>query len=1070
MRLIRYFLLWLILSGVLCKSVAQINTYGYPSFNAYKVQSDATTLFYDIAQDNRGVVYVISNDRLIKFSGSKFEANDYFNNYPTIAYEPNEGKIYIGGPSDFGYLTYDNKGRENFVSLVNTLPEGTDIEDAYFDDHIYVKNDSVFFLGRGAVVVYDIKNNKSERWPIPELSRCAAMGSGIYTTDENNELCLVTKNGIIPQGAKFDDLFHILLDAEELSSSKNVITGATGVYTYDKEKNRISLAKINKFSQQIAQKTGQADKIKAIGNNRYGISNRGANKLGSVIIVDSTFTIQEIINKTAGVRSNVSLNIRKFDDVLWTIGYDVTSVAVNSPVRRFTDAAGYSGDIISVFVTDDNTMFVLTTECVYVKKNEDAPTFIRLDDIDENATSIYACKFTDPYTNKDYCMIGSTKGLYFIDKNLNVINKSDIRQALAHQFKYDPKHIYIYGTEIKRLNVLPNLKLEEDTTFVPIESDAFYSDNDSILWTRSRTLLTSRINVITGKSKDFSHLGKISGIPTVEGDLEILSLRTTPTHNNLVIYDPKNNSIEKCNLVDGIVDFNDNFNISALTKYGNGYLACSYFNHIFFIIPTEEDPNKWESINVPFIPDNEITRFTIAPDSTIYAYTNNTIYSYYTDGAFKKLRKDAQQSKYAYNAIINKVHTDNDTIFHGNFPNIHGGTSLIQPDSMVFTLPYNEYRIIRFEFSATCYEYPENTTFSYFLEGQSENWSEFSPKAIAEFTNLHEGNYTFKVKANNVHNVESTIAEYKFIISPPFYRTIWAYIFYMLLIGGIIYLIARFRTQRLIKRNHNLQRIVEERTRALRQHEHEILSNINYASRIQKAVLTPDDKIAAIFPQHFVFYKPHTIVSGDFYVITEVDDKQICVVADCTGHGVSGGFLSMLGISVIRQIVLQTLNPAEMLDQLRQYVISNLHQKDEAWSVQDGMDASVFVIDKKTKEMSFAGANSRILIYRNNEEFELKGDRMPVAIHFLHHNRPYTNITFQLKSGDMIYAFSDGYIDQFGGEDNSKFMISRFKEILHNIHEWDTERQKETLIKTFEEYKGSKDQTDDVLVMGVRIE
>ncbi|MDO4462577.1 MAG: SpoIIE family protein phosphatase, partial [Bacteroidia bacterium] len=478
----------------------------------------------------------------------------------------------------------------------------------------------------------------------------------------------------------------------------------------------------------------------------------------------------------------------------------------------------------------------------------------------------------------------------------------------------------------------------------------------------------------------------------------------------------------------------------------------------------------WEKIDIPYFPPQEATSFTIAPDSTLYICSNNKLYTYSTDGTFHKLKRDVLQSKYQYNAIINRVYTNTDTLFHGNFPNYYGGATMEQPDSMVFSLDYDESGSISFEFSATCYDYSEYTKYSYLLEGRSDTWSEYDSKSIAEFTNLYEGDYTFKVKARNIHNVESVIAEYRFRIAPPAYRTVWAYILYFILLCGAMYLMAIYRNRRLIIRNRKLQKMVDERTQLIRQHEKEIVSNINYASRIQRAILTPDDIMYTIFPQHFIIYMPHTIVSGDFYMATEIEDKQICVVADCTGHGVSGGFLSMLGISIIRQIVLRTIDPAEMLNQLREYVISSLHQKDEAWSVQDGMDASIFVIDKKTKMLTYAGANSRILICRKGETIELKGDRMPVGIYFSQRKRDYKNLSFQLEKGDMIYAFSDGYIDQFGGTDNSKFMISRFKTLLSEIYNMDAEEQKEILIKRFHSYKGRNTQTDDVLVMGVRID
>ncbi len=250
----------------------------------------------------------------------------------------------------------------------------------------------------------------------------------------------------------------------------------------------------------------------------------------------------------------------------------------------------------------------------------------------------------------------------------------------------------------------------------------------------------------------------------------------------------------------------------------------------------------------------------------------------------------------------------------------------------------------------------------------------------------------------------------------------------------------------------------------------EITDSIQYAGKIQNAMLPPDDLIQKLLPDHFIIYRPRDIVSGDFYWITEKDDKIIVIVSDCTGHGVPGAFMSMLGVAFLNEIVskLNDLNASFILDELRRHVIESLHQTGREGESQDGMDITLFMIDLNTQELEFAGANNPLLIYRNSELIELKADKMPIGIH-TRVNEAFSNKSFQLQKGDMVYAFSDGYPDQFGGPDGKKFMIRNFKRLLSEVNMKPVRDQKQILESTLQDWMSNTSQIDDILVMGVRI-
>ena len=253
----------------------------------------------------------------------------------------------------------------------------------------------------------------------------------------------------------------------------------------------------------------------------------------------------------------------------------------------------------------------------------------------------------------------------------------------------------------------------------------------------------------------------------------------------------------------------------------------------------------------------------------------------------------------------------------------------------------------------------------------------------------------------------------------------------------------------------------------------EILDSITYAKSIQIALLPSDDYIKEVLPERFILFKPRDIVSGDFYWINKVDENIIVAAADCTGHGVPGAFMSMLGISFLNEIVNKnkTIQPDLILNELRNMVINSLNKSEN--QIKDGMDIALIRINIKTLELEYAGAYNPLLIFRKNpgnEEIELiefKANRMPVGKYFTE-EEPFTNNQFQIQKDDTIYMFSDGYQDQFGGEKGFKFKTKRFKELLMDIHKKTMLEQKVILEQTLKSWQGKYLQVDDIIVIGLR--
>ncbi len=248
----------------------------------------------------------------------------------------------------------------------------------------------------------------------------------------------------------------------------------------------------------------------------------------------------------------------------------------------------------------------------------------------------------------------------------------------------------------------------------------------------------------------------------------------------------------------------------------------------------------------------------------------------------------------------------------------------------------------------------------------------------------------------------------------------------------------------------------------------EIVSSIRYARRIQQALLPEDEEIRMLMPEYFVLFKPRDIVSGDFYWVKKADDRIYISVADATGHGVPGGFMSALGLAFIRETAENFKgNAAEFLNILRNKVINALKKYDESQTLSDGMDMALLIIYPREKKADFAGAYNSVILWRKGKLFEVRGDKMPIGKFY--HENSFANKAIELEDGDMLYLYSDGYYSQLGGEKAHKFMKKNFKRLLEDIAQLPLKEQKQILEQRLEQWRGEMRQTDDVTVMGIRL-
>jgi ligand-binding sensor domain-containing protein/serine phosphatase RsbU (regulator of sigma subunit) len=382
---------------------------------------------------------------------------------------------------------------------------------------------------------------------------------------------------------------------------------------------------------------------------------------------------------------------------------------------------------------------------------------------------------------------------------------------------------------------------------------------------------------------------------------------------------------------------------------------------------------------------------------------------------------------------------------------------------------------IVFDYNSICLTNPDAVLYQVMLEGADDDWRPVTTQTRAIYPALSPKKYTFMVKARNSLGVWNTEPiTYSFTIRPPFYKT-WWFILGCVIIGVFaIFTYITVREANLIREKRILEEKVVERTaevvaksKELEQKNKDITDSIRYAKRIQNAILPPVNA----FTDTFILFKPKDIVSGDFYWLGRTEERHLIAAVDCTGHGVPGAFMSIIGYNSLNKIVKEynITEPAAIMDQLNMEITQTLSQQSEDGEVKDGMDMSLISIHPVTSELEYAGSYNALYIVSDGRLTEIKADRIPIGRSSSITESKFTNHRVNVKKGDMVYLFSDGYADQFGGGDGSKFKYKGLKDLLASISELSLEEQKHRLDETIEQWKGPLDQVDDILLIGTRI-
>jgi serine phosphatase RsbU (regulator of sigma subunit)/ligand-binding sensor domain-containing protein len=798
--------------------------------------------------------------------------------------------------------------------------------------------------------------------------------------------------------------------------------------------------------------------------------------LNGVLILDTAGKTKAIINTSNGLNDNnvKDILLDKSKNLWVALNNGISMIAISSPLSVFNDKAGITGSI-NALIRFDRSLYAGTTDGLFVAEQEGiyATIFRQVSGISSPVRSLVDAGGS--------LIAGSDAGLYLVSG----ISAASVDSYESYTLFYYPEMKLLFSGGRQGLRVYG----KEDR----------FRKQGSIIMGDEDILGITNVKVNKGYPAEFWIGTWYNGAIRLKvGNDLALTSESYKLSDGLpdgpVIPYPKGGGVI-FGTIQGLYSFTDEETVKLSLPdslknnkdFARGYFSASGAglngNHVSFFAEGKEKTWICSDNNIGYFDLNDSLNFIKRPFSGIDAGKINFIFPEEsgicwigaTEGLIRYDENILKEYDQDYPALLRNVKlADSDS-------SVFMGSGL---DKMNILSPL-EYRhnSVRFDYSASFYEYPGSNLYSYKLDGWNSKWSQWNKENYQEFTNLREGEYTFMVKSRNIFGTESSPAKYSFAILPPWYRSVPAFVLYAVIFIVLLWLTARLYSYRLKRENIRLEGIITDRTAeivkqkdeivekniVLEQQKKEIEDSIRYAKRIQSVVIPSEKACHEILPETFVFFRPLNIVSGDFYWISRVEGKIIFTAADCTGHGVPGAFMSMLGVAFLNEIVNKDkiISPDLILNNLREKVIKALQQQGLSGETRDGMDIALVCLDTETGKLEYAGAYNPLVLIRKGEVFETPGEKMPIGFH--ENMRSFTKHEIYIERGDVFYMYSDGYEDQFGGPEGKKFKSKKLKKLFLEICSLPMDQQKEILERNYLEWKGEMQQIDDVVIVGLAL-
>lgn len=1020
-----------------------------------------------IIQDHRGLMYIANANGVLEYDGTKWNFIQVRNGIWVLSMDIDEnGLIYLGSQNEFGYIYPDKLGALIYKSLSDTILNLNDIDNNFWRTHC--TSQGIFFQSEHNI--FRFNNNKFYKYtPTTTFHLSFKVNDTIYVRERGVGLKIFDGNNFSKvQGSEiFSDIGVFSILPGKNNNELIIITQEEGLWKYFKDDDKFERIKIDNYNFITSSKIYGGILLQ---NGNYALNSL----MQGLLIFNGQSQIINVFDKNKGLRDNyINAVTQDKQGNLWlALNNGISIIEYNSPLQFFTEDNGIIGNIYAINKLN-NVLYIGTSNGLFSANlnEEENLVFSKIEGFNTHIWNLTKIQNT--------LIIGTNEGLYEI-KNNEILKIDNIN---SYEVFYDSIINILFVSGYNGLNLYSRKNNWKFIKSIPeISNDVLRIQkqvNSSVYWLGTQINRLFRLEIINDLNYSIHHYDEASGLPVSWIIPEIV--------NENIVFCTREGlfSINKdsSELLDSL---HENITFSSFEIYGKQiqrpiYLINDHNELTWFYIDGELQYYNKSLKNFEYQPFLKVEMGKI---NTIFQDKDN-IWFGADDGLILYNSKVVKDYNQEYHCLIRKVLCNNDfLLFAGTFYSQNSNNkyqiTLNQNDKLIKRLEY-KFNNISFEFSAPFFIHENKTKYKYKLIGFQDEWSDWQNTNFKEYTNLNEGEYTFVVKAKNIYENQSQPAVYSFFILPPWYRTKFAYFIFSILLILTILAIIKLSIIRLERQKRKLQEIVNQRTIEIRMQKEEIIiqknfieqknkditDSITYAQRIQNALLVNKEKIKSALPDSFILYKPRDIVSGDFYWFGEVDNKIIISAIDCTGHGVPGAFMSMLGDSYLNQIIYThcITSPDLILSELNKNIKRALRQ--EETNNQDGMDMAICVIDKKNKKLEFAGAKNPLVYIKNDEYNTIKGDKKPIG-GMMVEDRSYTKHILNINK-QIFYIFSDGYQDQFGGESNTKFMTKRFYNLLVDVHDKPFDEQQEILDRIIEKWKGNNAQIDDILVIGFKI-
>ncbi len=1046
-------------STLVCLFLSSVVIHGQAyRFRNYGVENSLpSNVVYTLAQDDNGYLWVGTTEGLSRFDGFKFYKVGFPDSsggrYPTFSLKDRKGTLWFG--CNDGTLFYAAGSTLRKVTLPNS--SGTEIVSILEDPDGYI------YVFQQRVPVFRLDPAKPEEASIivmdsePDMFSAAISGSGNFLigTQENLLICKMKTDSLVKLRVVEGFDYSRIMSINQTPDSSVFLIGTDGNGLF-----RLRLTTDNNILSRFDGFPGlETLAIKSVTEDRQhnfwlSTSGTGVVRLQFTGKSDSLGLVQ-FLNKASGLAGDNVLTIfQDSEDNIWL---------------------GFNGNGLSMLGTDSFEFYTpgennKTNDIIFIGK-----------------------------LNNDY-VLGTPTGFYIYDlqagKSKSFISpgRQTGRNEISSYFIDNENNIW-FGTKGSGLflrNMSGNIKQfyrSGDTGADYITSVKIAGDN---IWlaTLNGVHIISRQSMKLKNSYDINNGLPPKGINQILIDNDGSAFIATES-DRLYRIDPDSGVIVSDAVMYGMLLnkmlalTRDNNGIIWTATQGNGVFECyrdsvrslstsngllsNYANSIL----ADKENNIWighERGISRFNPETGITKVYStdfarggscnsdgmyeSPDGKIFIGTTEGLIVY-----------DRSKDRKNHSAPVNNINsiTINDVDYQ------------YQPS---FSLPYRKHYNVRVNFTGINLSNPEKVYYSTFMENYDNDWTGISALREVNYS-LRDGKYKFNLISVNEDGLsQENPLSFEINIKRPVWRSWWFILSVLAVVSGAVVLIVREREKAQKKIQEYLEKELEARTRVVMKQKAEIeiqnleiTDSINYARRIQSSILPDIRKLKEHFNDAFIMLYPRDIVSGDFYWFDKLnDDTFVLVCADSTGHGVPGAFMSMIGSTLLQDIVTRQRisRPSEILSMLDKQIFATLNQNLEVGVSNDGMDIVVCEFTMKNKHVRFASAMRPVLLVMGGETYYIKGNRASVGGQTTI-EKYFDDQEYYLNEGDVIYMFSDGLPDQFGGPDGKKMKIARLKRYIGQISGLPIDKQEEMLTNFYREWKGNYEQVDDILFMGVKI-